>query len=196
MKVLLTTTASLLSATLVGCSQNAQDSVGTTATPTRQLDVRSTGTRVDSLNGIPGHRFGEPLSAFPGLIALPGESGATRRYYYTSSLPAPGTGWFAKHNRDFDITYFFIDNKFATIVVTSYGDSRKLLRDEGEYLFGSGDHYELDGIIWKGRNAYATYVNTFTTHGPTARLEIGSESLAAAQKKQEAVKLKADNELK
>jgi len=196
MKVLLTTTASLLVAALAGCSQATPDSNSVAVTPASQVVVRTTGFRVDSINGIPGHRFGDPLSTFPGLTVLTGESGATKRYYYPSSRPAPGTAWFAGHNSEFDVTYFFIDNKFATIVVTSYGDHRKLLHDETVYLFGPGDHYETDGTIWRGREAYATYVNTFTPHGPAARLEIGSESLAAMQKKNEAAKLRADNEMK
>ncbi|RZJ92977.1 MAG: hypothetical protein EOO60_06580 [Hymenobacter sp.] len=197
MKLLLTIAAPLLAATLVSCSQATPESDGTaTTSATNQTTaIRTTGTRVDSLNGIPGHRFGEPRSAFPGLIAAPSEPGAMKRYYYLSSQTL-GTGWFARHDKDFTINYFFVNDKFATITVTAYGDRRKLLSDEAAYLFGLGDHYKLDGVIWKGKEAYATYENTFTPQGPAARLEIGSESLAATQKKQEAARLKTDNELK
>ena len=51
------------------------------------------GHRVDSLNGIAGHRFGEPPGAFPRLhLELPTTGMPTRTY--TSEAT---TGWFGQH---------------------------------------------------------------------------------------------------
>jgi hypothetical protein len=197
MKLLLPFTAPLFVA-LVSCSHPApdSDSAGETTPDAHKTAARTAGTRVDSLNGIPGHRFGEPLSSFPSLIAAENGQDGMKRYYYTSTRPVPGTGWFAKHNKDFDITYFFFDGKFATVIVTAYGQKRQLLSKEAIYLFGLGERYQLDGAIWQGQQAHALYINTFTPLGAAARLEIVSEPLATLEKQQAANRLKADNEQK
>jgi hypothetical protein len=78
------TSASLLVGALFSsCSHPAAT---TDAAETSQMEVPAAiGTRLsrpDSLNGIPGHQFGEPLSAFPGLVLAKSQKPGTQTYYY------------------------------------------------------------------------------------------------------------------
>lgn len=154
---------------------------------------RTAGTRADSLDGIPGHHFGEPLGAFPGLLEGESNIKGMRRYYYPSEGTAHGTGWFGKHAPQLKTSYYFVDNQFAYFMTTAYGDNRQLLNQEINYLFGKGDHFHLNDAIWQGKKARAIYTQPFTTYGPAAQLEIASEPLEAKQKEREAARLKAEN---
>ena len=51
-------------------SPGAAMGTGQAAAPPLTHTKRTTGTAADSLNGIQGHTFGEPLRNFPGLILL------------------------------------------------------------------------------------------------------------------------------
>ena len=88
------------------------------------------GHRVDSLNGIAGHRFGEPPRAFPPLhLELPTTGMPTRTY--TSEAP---TGWFGQYRAQVpDQYYIFLDGKFFTFM--ALGDPT-VLKPEITHLFG------------------------------------------------------------
>lgn len=75
---------------------------------------RTTGTKVDSLNGIPGHHFGEPLSAFPGLKEGESRLEGMRRYYYPSDQVNQGSSWFGKHAQQLQAGYYFFDRASAS----------------------------------------------------------------------------------
>ncbi|MBO0360852.1 hypothetical protein J0X19_23030 [Hymenobacter sp. BT186] len=50
---------------------SSPSSATTTDPPSPPLVASALAAKVDSLNGIPGHLFKEPLSAFPGLALSP-----------------------------------------------------------------------------------------------------------------------------
>ena len=195
--VLLATVSLLAVALYSSCSHSSPDNVtsppiGTDNAPTIPVK-HTTGSKVDSLNGIPGHPFGEASVTFKG--ATPGESNITgmKRYYYPSSQPTRGYGWFGKHSEQIITNYYFVDDKFAYFVATAYGENRRLLSDEATYLFGKGDQFKLDGVIWQGKKARAIYTQPFSTSGPCAQLEVVSEVLENKLKQQAAARLKAEN---
>ncbi|OGX91485.1 hypothetical protein [Hymenobacter coccineus] len=181
---------------LSSCSQSAptaNDSAATTA-PSRIAPAKRTAPmKVDSLNGIPGHHFGEPLAAFPGLKARGSNALGMKSYYYPSGQSAQGDGWFGKHAQQLTTSYYFIDGKFAYFTTTTYGVNRDLFKKEAEYLFGAGERYRLDGVIWQGKQTRAVYTRPFSDHGPSAQLDIVSEPLEAQAEKAAATQLKAEN---
>lgn len=182
---------------LTSCSHTTPTAdAGTTSNGSTQAAPakRTSGTQADSLNGIPGHHFGEPLSAFPGLREGETNIKGMRRYYYPSGGTVHGTGWFSKHAQQLQTSYYFLDNKFAYFMATAYGDNRQLLSEETTYLFGkSGDRFQLSDVIWRGKLARAIYTQPFSVNGPTAQLEVASEPLETQLKQQEATRLKAEN---
>jgi hypothetical protein len=113
-------------------------------------------SRADSLNGIPGHHFGEALSAFPGLVLTPGQGvPGTKRYAYPASKPE--TGWFGKHKKEVEyVFYTFRDDKFIAFQAVAFGAGRQALQKEAEYLFGKGERRGL-GTHWAGNKAQAFY---------------------------------------
>jgi hypothetical protein len=195
-RFLLPTLAILTGTLLSNCSHSNSDSTTTTKDSTVAVTTsakRNAGTRVDSLNGIPGHHFGEPLSAFSGL--LPGESNieGMKLYYYSSMEATQRKGWFGKHRQQMLTNYYFVDGKFAYFMATAYGDNRNLLNAEVTYLFGLGDPFQLTGTIWQGKQARAIYTQPISTHGPAAQLEVASEPLGALVKQRTAERLQTDN---
>ncbi|MGI4820716.1 MAG: hypothetical protein ACRYFV_05835 [Janthinobacterium lividum] len=189
-------TGSLLTGLLLSsCSQPAPTTDASSAATTNKVPVASvkhfTGMKVDSLNGIPGHHFGEALTAFPGLIL--GETNMTgmKRYYYPSGRSTHG--WFGKHDTQLTTNYYFVNDKFAYFVATAYRNNLSLLSDEATYLFGKGDLFELDGVIWQGKQARAVYTKHFSSSGPYVQLEVVSELLETQRKQQAAARLKAEN---
>ena len=57
---------------------------------------RTPGTAVDSLDGLPGHHFGEPVSAFPGLVKTESSPPGQQGYRWPKDNPHQ-LAWFAKH---------------------------------------------------------------------------------------------------
>ena len=70
---------------------------------------RTRGTKA----GIPGHRFGEPLSAFPGVELAKMQHPGTQTYVYPKGeLEA---GWFGKHRQEVGFTFYdFRDGRFVS----------------------------------------------------------------------------------
>lgn len=153
---------------------------------------RTTATKVDSLNGIPGHQFGEPLSAFPGLepTAGQGEPG-TIRYTYPAGK-AEGS-WFGKHKKEVPHVYYtFRDNKFVWFQAIAVGDGRQALQQEAQFLFGAGKRNGV-GTHWAGEKAEAYYSMSSLSTGPAETLDVMSVPLMKAKASEDAARLKAEN---
>jgi hypothetical protein len=153
---------------------------------------RTKSTKVDSLNGIPGHRFGEPLSAFPGLELTPGQgTPGTRRYAYPAGKPE--AGWFGKHKQEVEyVFYTFRDDKFISFQAVAFGVGRQALQKEAEYLFGKGERRGL-GTHWAGEKAQAFYSLRNLPTGAAELLDVISVADADAQAARDAAKLKREN---
>nr|GEV99662.1 hypothetical protein [Tanacetum cinerariifolium] len=135
--------------------------------------TRDTGTRVDSLNGIPGHQFGELLSAFPGLVAVEGSTEpGYATYYYPVGNPQE-KGWFGKHHREIgSVFYRFHAGRFANFRAVAYGaEGKNLLRQETIFLLGKGKT-GLDRTEWLGRRAWAVYTSPILDGESVEQLDI------------------------
>jgi hypothetical protein len=180
----------LLGGLLTGCSSpspatsEAQATVGTPPAPTPQFPF---GSRVDSLNGIAGHTFGEPLSAFPQLRLLPPTAGElTRTYSYEGK-----EGWFGKHQAQVSTQlYYFLNGRFCRFL--AIGNST-VLRPEVTYLFGPGQAEGKYRLFWEGRRARAAYVEQARGFGFEGRLDVLSKEFEAEQATQAKARLKAEN---
>jgi hypothetical protein len=106
--------------------------------PKLKTRVVTYGAKADSLDGIPGHHFGEPRSSFPELA----QRGFADPEGYVSYSPLPGKegGWFGKNSEQVSATYWFYQDKFAAFTALTIGtvSQRQLLADESVYLFGKG----------------------------------------------------------
>jgi hypothetical protein len=153
---------------------------------------RSTGTKVDSLNGIPGHQFGEPFSAFPGLVLTPGQGApGTKRYAYPASKPE--AGWFGKHKKEVGyVFYTFRDDKFIAFQAVAFGPGRQALQQEAAFLFGQGERRGL-GTHWPGTKAQAFYSLRNLPTGAAELLDVVSVEDADAQAASDAIRLKREN---
>lgn len=149
-------------------------------------------TKVDSLNGIPGHQFGEPLSAFPGLVLTPGQgTPGTKRYAYPADKPE--AGWFGKHKKEVEFVFYtFRDDKFISFQAVAFGNGRQALQKEAQYLFGKGQPHGL-GMHWPGEKAQAFYTPRNLPTGPAELLDVVSVQDADAQAARDAAQLKQEN---
>jgi hypothetical protein len=145
------------------------------------------GSKVDSLHGIAGHTFGEPLSAFSQLRLLPPTAGElTRAYAYEGT-----TGWFGKHHGDVSTQiYYFLNGKFCRFLAV--GNST-VLRPEVTYLFGPGQAEGRYKLFWEGSRARAAYVEQAGGMGMRGRLNVLSKAYEAELAAQAAARLKAEN---
>ena len=145
------------------------------------------GHRVDSLNGIAGHRFGEPPSAFPRLhLELP-DLGVPLRSY-TSEAP---TGWFGRHRTQVRYQYytFFYDQFFAFVAL---GDPA-VLKSEATHLFGPGRAQGPHQLLWEGSQARAVYSEKAVGAGREGRLDVVSKPLEADLAAKQYPGVKAEN---
>jgi len=181
----------LIGVSLGSCSQSSPNAE-TGSSATAVVDRLTPSTKVDSLNGIPGHRFGEPFSAFPGLVLTPGQgTPGTRRYTYPADKPE--AGWFGKHKKEVEyVFYTFRDGKFIAFQAVAFGAGRQALQKETEYLFGKGERRGL-GTYWAGEKAQAFYSLRNLPAGPAELLDVVSVEDADAQAASDADKLKAEN---
>jgi hypothetical protein len=147
------------------------------------------GTKVDSLNGIAGHTFGQPLSAFANLRPLPVEKGELTRVY--SSSPGQQRNWFDKHRDQVSIQlYWFEKNKFVKFRAVG---AALPLRTEAVYLLGPGLAQGLDQLFWEGSRARAVYSEQNRGFGREGTLDVLSKSFEAEQAARTQAQLKAEN---
>ncbi|WBO86843.1 hypothetical protein [Hymenobacter yonginensis] len=178
---------------LAGCSSPsstappAADAAQTSNTPPPAFPF---GGKVDSLNGIAGHAFGEPLSAFTDLRLLPPTPGVpvgpTQTYTYEGTK-----GWFGKHRAQVPSQlYTFLDGKFYAFM--AIGDPT-ILRPEATYLLGPGQAQGAYQLFWEGAKARAVYAEKAVGFGREGRLDVLSKTMEAALAAKQQAQLKADN---
>ena len=145
------------------------------------------GSKVDSLNGIAGHTFGQSLSTFPKMRLLSVEPGElTRTYVYEGT-----TGWFGKHHAQIPTQfYYFLNGKFCRFVAIG---NPAVLRPEVTYLFGPGQAEGTYRLFWEGDRARAAYVEQVRGFGMEGRLDVLSKPFEAEQAAQAKARLKAEN---
>ncbi len=190
----------LISAMLSSCSEGTPDtSAGSpplAATPAPVPAQRTTGTAADSLNGIPGHTFGEPLSNFPGLVLVTKEEALGLRVYQMPD--SQERGWFGKHAKDFDTYYQFQDGKFAMFraVTTGLGANRTAMREQARFLFGPGQDRNdyMGGLDWEGERVRVMYSEKLTSP-VQCWLEVYSKPLLLVQQAKKRAQMQADNAL-
>lgn len=180
---------------LGACSKASPTNENTTAATTASEKAAVTdrakfpfGGKVDSLNGIAGHTFGQPLSAFPKLKPIsPNSKELIRAYEYAGKA----SGWFGKHQADVRIQlYYFQDGKFAWF--RAIGDPT-VLRPEALYLLGPGSTEGQYRIFWEGSRARAAYTEEARGFGREGTLNVISKTLEEEKAAQEQAKLKAEN---
>ena len=183
----LTTAATLL---LSSCadSPSATDGSGLEAA-TKKTQQYPSGGKVDSLNGISGHTFSDPLSGFPQMEAVPANPLVMTRVY--DAIPAKEKGWFAKHSREVPQQYYyFLDGRFSHFRALGDGPT---LRAEVAYLLGPG-LVEGTTTFWEGERARAIYTERTIGFGREGQLDIISKPLEAEQEQKEKARLQAENE--
>jgi hypothetical protein len=159
--------------------------------PKPKTRVVAYGAKADSLDGIPGHHFGEPRSSFPELeqrgFADPGG------YVSYSLLPGKEGGWFGKNSEQVRTTYWFYQDKFAALTALTSGtvSQRQLLADESVYLFGKG---LFRGVAfgeattrWEGKKVLVVYLDGHNE----ARLSVTSQITQAQMVADKLAKQKA-----
>jgi hypothetical protein len=137
------------------CSQASSDTAtdSTLASdPSPTPTKRTTGTAADSLNGMQGHTFSEPLRNFPGLLLLKKENDRCVRVYQMSAGQERSlSGKHAKYSTPY---YQFQDGQFAMAeaITTGTGASPMAMREEALLLFGLGKerHDLMGGLDWEG----------------------------------------------
>jgi hypothetical protein len=149
---------------------------------------RNYGARADSLNGIAGHHFGDPLSSFPELMAK--GSRDLEGYDYYTVRPGQERGWFGKNAEHVQTVYRFYQDKFASFDATAYGDDRLLLTEQARYLFGTGQPqspkdlaYGQAAMHWEGKQVRVRLVND----GQNSTMLVVLSKVAAAQKAADAL---------
>jgi hypothetical protein len=183
--------ALLASILLSSCSHSSSSTEAESSAST--IAAKQTiSTKVDSLNGIPGHQFGEPLSAFPGLVLTPGQgTPGTRRYTYPEGKPE--AGWFGKHKKEVEFVFYtFRDDRFIAFQAVAFGPGRQALQQEAAFLFGPGERRGL-GTHWAGDKAQAFYSLRNLPTGAAELLDVISVKDADAQAASDAVRLKQEN---
>lgn len=169
------------------------------STPETQAEMPKTaavqfpfGTKVDSLNGIAGHTFGQPVSAFPKMRLMqtsPGE--LTRTYDDEGVAGAKATGWFGKHRPQVPTQlYWFLDNKFSQF--RAVGDAATL-RAEAIYLLGPGQAQGQYQLFWEGSRARAVFSEQARGFGREGTLDVLSKPLEAELAAKKQALLKAEN---
>lgn len=153
-----TLTGVMLSSCSSGTSDTPSDAFPARV-PSPTPAIRTAGTAVDSINGMQGHSFGEPLRNFPGLLLMEQNDELGVRWY---KLPA-GQEWgcFGKYAKEYNTYYPFQGGQFAMFraISTDLGANPAVLREEICSFFGPGKRRkDLKGILeWDGERVRAIY---------------------------------------
>jgi hypothetical protein len=179
----------LSGALLGGCSSPSPATTETapTAAASPSAPQFPFGGKIDSLNGIAGHTFGQALSAFPKMRLMPPSPGElTRTYVYEGT-----EGWFGKHHQQVRTQfYYFLNGKFYRFLALG---NPTVLRPEATYLFGPGQAEGRYRLFWEGSQARAAYSEQASGMGMEGKLDVLSKSLEAERAAQANAQLKAEN---
>ena len=146
------------------------------------------GARMDSLNGIAGHVFGQPLRAFGKLEAMALDPGDPIRRYWVPA--AASRGWFSKHRQQVPNQFVdFVDGQFYRF--RAVGEPATL-RAEAVFLFGPG-LVEGEKVFWEGARARAAYSEQVRGLGREGTLDVLSKPLEAGLAANAQARLRADN---
>ncbi len=177
----------LISTLLSNCAPDTSDTpADSTMAATSTLTKRTIGTAADSLNGIPGHSFGEPLRNVPGLVLYDEDNEAGVRGYLMS-LDQQRV-WFGEHAEQFAIYCQFQDGRFSMFCALATGleGSPTARRQQLLSLFGPGkDPLDLRGRVnWEGERVRVR-VRVMPSKNPassgTCWVEVHSKPLLAVQ---------------
>ena len=185
---------------LSGCtdSESPTDKAGGgNVTASSEAVPHTPGTRADSLGGIPGHKFGEPLSAFPGLELTSTQQPGSQSYHYPAGQGE--AGWFGRRKQEspneFYSYYLFKDGKFVAFQAMALGAGRKALREQAAYLFGTGTQTSTT-TNWEGERVLAYYSQAMQPGaGPSETLDVQSQDFVKGRATAQADKLKQENAL-
>lgn len=188
---------SIFSSVLLGSctgSGSPTEKEGENETAATAAAVRTPGTRADSLGGIPGHPFGEPLSAFPGLELTTSQRPGSQSYHYPGGKGEPG--WFGKRKKEspteFYSFYVFKDGHFAAFQAMALGAGRPALREQVQYLLGAGTPTTTT-TNWEGERVFAFSEAQLPGSGPSETLDVQSQDFRKAQATAQADRLKQEN---
>jgi hypothetical protein len=186
---------SLATVLLGGCTDSGSPTqkAGGNQTAPDEATADTRATRVDSINGIPGHHFGESLDAFPGLVPIGQKELGAQSYYYAKGGEP---GWFGKrtkeYSNEFYTRYTFAEGKFVSFFASGRGDMRQALQRQAEYLYGPGAPTN-NGSLWEGRQAEAWTAPDNRGFGPANTLLVRSKAFASQQAQAQADQLKREN---
>lgn len=176
-----------------GASDAAAPAAGTPAGPPAAAALPY-GARVDSLNGVPGHPFGEGLARFPGLQRNEGGTPDQLIYRWPDGNPHQWS-WFAKHQADVPgVFYTFQGGRFARFQAIAYAPAgQAALEGEARYLFGPGRELGGGRVEWVGQRAGAVLSSGFLNGRAIRELDIYSLPLQAELAQQQQARLRAEN---
>ena len=184
---------------LYACSQAPPDT-STDSTlafaPTPTPAKRTVGTAANSLNGMQGHTFDEPLRNFPGLVLFSKEDEMGVRMYRMPT--GRERGWFGQHAQEVRTYYQFQDGRFAMFraITMDVGAHPTALREEAISLFGPGKgRKDLRGVLdWDGERVWAMYSQKLTSPAQ-CWLQVYSKPLRRVQQAMQRAQRQADNVL-
>jgi hypothetical protein len=185
------TLAFLAGSLLSNCSADSTPETQA-ATPSTAAVQFPFGAKVDSLNGIAGHTFGQPVSAFSKMRFMQNSPGQLSRTYSDEGVTgAKATGWFGKHHAQVPTQlYWFLDDRFSQF--RAVGDAATL-RAEAIYLLGPGQAQGQDQLFWDGSRARAVFSEKARGFGREGTLDVLSKPLEAELAAKKQALLKAEN---
>lgn len=144
------------------------------------------GGKVDSMNGIAGHTFGQPISAFSDMKPLPKQPGDVMDTYSYQGTK----GWFGKNRGEVPNQWYdFVDGKFYRF--RAIGDAATLSK-EVVFLLGPGMS-ESPNTFWTGQRARAIYTEKTEAFGRTGTLVVLSKPVEEELEVQEKARMTAEN---
>ena len=174
----------LAAASLSSCS----DSASQTGQTKREASAPEFpfGGKVDSMNGIAGHTFGQPISAFSDMKPLPKQPGDVMDTYSYQGTK----GWFGKNRGEVPNQWYdFVDGKFYRF--RAIGDAATLSK-EVVFLLGPGMS-ESPNTFWTGQRARAIYTEKTEAFGRTGTLVVLSKQVEEELEAQEKARMTAEN---
>lgn len=186
----------LISATLNSCAPGTPDTSvesSPAAVPAR-AKRRTTGTAADSLNGIPGHTFGESLRNFPGLVLLQKDDETGVAWYQVPE--GQERGWFGKHAKHSINLYQFQDGRFSMFyaIAMNLEGSPTAMRGKLLSLFGPGKNLRdsVGRVDWEGERVRVRYYENLMPPS-TCWVEVQSKPLLAVQQAKQRAQARLNN---